>query len=542
MLFTEFPIPLVHYDNILNQDRYRENYDGGFKLIAPHDRILPFQFRSGGASDQVSAWTIRKPDGSAVASIAPSVIGKKAIETYSYFIWGGNAPLTLAGGGSLDLDCGFYYNEITYGGGAKVYSEIFYVPFERYSANPVLFPYLLIEYGNAGEIDPVHYAEGYVNRMYLDTFITKGTPTLDRETELDGYGQPVTVSQKINISYEMVIDIVPDFMVKAVGFMTISGSVMIKTKKGIRVGNIFRSTFDIEEIAGGGSSLITLKFDQGDFYFNSSASASIGTGSGPGLPGGTVGDVTQVLTMVYGGNITPTSSPPNPLTNPMFWSVTGKGEVYPNFGGLTLTGDFGFISWDGSNYSIDSTDLPVIVGPPGPQAPYSNYFVEAFFVDNLIDKNVRFRHFTDAESRYVVEDKNGRVMMRFGSPSAPVEDPPIPVSVSFQNAESGQDSNLQIKVIRDGVVVQVESMYFNEGPRPFVGAVVGDTLQAEAFSIINVVSGPNRSDPWIPGTTQFLEFTGEITKSTTNNPGSLVTSRVLTNNNPITISAYTVAP
>lgn len=539
MLFKEFPIPLVHYDDLNQQDRFRENAEGAFKLLAPHDRLLPFQFRSETSSENVSAWTIRSLDGSATRAIAPSVFTKQVIETFSYFIWGGNSPLTLAGGGSLDLPCGYYYNEITLTSGAKVYSEVFFVPFERYSANPVLFPYLLIEYGNAGDIDPVYYASGYVNRLYLDTFITKGTPTLDRESELDGHGNPVTVSQKINISHELVIDIVPDYMVKAVAFMTISGSVLIRTKKGIRLGNIFRSTFDIEEIAGGGVSLVTLKFDQGEYYINTSGVTP--GGNGPALPGGTVGGVTQVLTMVYGGNITPASSPPSPLLNPMFWSVTGKGETYPNFGGLTLTGDFGFISWDGSNYSIDSTDLPTIVGPPGAPgspAPYNNYFVEAFFVDNLIDRNVKYHHFRDPEGRYVVEDGTGKIMMRFG---ASIPDPPVPVSISMQNAESGQDSNLQVKILKPSGEVIVRTMFYTEGPIPVPGAVVGDTVQAEAFSIIENVSLPH-SPAWIPGTTQYLAFSGELTKSTTNNPGSLVTSKILTDATPIIISAYTVAP
>lgn len=539
MLFKEFPIPLVHYDDINKQDRFRENAEGAFKLLAPHDRLIPFQFRSETSSENVTAWSVKNYDGTTIATISPSVFTKQVIETFAYFIWGGNSPLTLSGGGSLDLPCGYYYNELTLTSGAKIYSEVFFVPFERYSSNPALFPYLLIEYGNAGDIDPVYYSSGYVNRLYLDTFITKGTPTLDRETELDGHGQPVTVSQKINITHELVIDIVPDYMVKAIGFLSISGSVLIRTKKGVRLGNIYRSTFDIDDIAGGGSALVTLKFDQGEYYINTSAVAPLG--SGPTLPGGTVGGVTQVLSMVYGGNITPASSPPSPLLNPMFWSVTGKGETYPNFGGVTLTGDFGFVSWDGSNFSIDSTDLPTIVGPPGPpgsNALYSNYFEEIFYVDNLTDRNVKYHTYRDAEGRLVTADGSGKIMMRFG---ASIPDPPVPVSISMQNAESGQDSNLQIKIFKPSGEIIVRTMFFNEGPIPIIGAVVGDTVQAEAYSIIENVTLPH-SPAWIPGTTQYLEFSGQATKSTTDNPGSIVSFKVLTDATPIIISAYTVAP
>lgn len=165
----------------------------------------------------------------------------------------------------------------------------------------------------------------------------------------------------------------------------------------------------------------------------------------------------------------------------------------------------------------------------------TNRFKSVIFVDSLLGDNEWYEATTLEDGRWVLKDSADKILLMFGAASEVI----VPVNISFTNSElSGADSNLQIKVFRGGEIVHFRDMYWTEGPLQLV-ARVGDTVQAEARSIINLSAGGDRSDPWPPGTTQYLEFTGLATKTTTDNPGSLVSSKVLTDQTPIVISAYT---
>ncbi len=62
----------------------------------------------------------------------------------------------------------------------------------------------------------------------------------------------------------------------------------------------------------------------------------------------------NVISAVFKGKADP-SDTPEPPTSPVFYiGVTG---VYPNFGGVEITGDFGFIIWNGTEWQSANVDL-----------------------------------------------------------------------------------------------------------------------------------------------------------------------------------------
>lgn len=265
MLFEEQPLPLVYYDNLLKQTRFKPNAPiSGVELIVPHDRLIPFQIRKTIVELEVAtAWVIKDKSGNVVATLAHASVQKATTSTFDFHYFKADAAIPLQAGGTLNLDCGEYYSEVTIGGVAYI-SEVFKAV--TYTS-PETFNYLKIEYSNPSSINPVYYGDNYVNRIYLDTFITKPRPIITRETEPDGWDNEIIISQKIVQKWLVAAGLMPDFLVQALTFMAINKTISITERKALRTGSVYNVIIDTEDDDMGNQTAVDIEFQQDDIIY-----------------------------------------------------------------------------------------------------------------------------------------------------------------------------------------------------------------------------------------------------------------------------------
>ena len=68
-----------------------------------------------------------------------------------------------------------------------------------------------IRFSDSTDIDPIRYRNGFVQEIYLDTFIHTSEPEIEEETETDGLGNKNTTFSKLTIKQKIEI-IVPDYV------------------------------------------------------------------------------------------------------------------------------------------------------------------------------------------------------------------------------------------------------------------------------------------------------------------------------------------
>lgn len=284
MLFDELPIPLVFYDNLNKQTRFQENFPYmGSELIVPNDRLIPFQIRKVFIADQaVVYWKIKDLNGVLVAEInSLNKIIKASSATFDVFYYKANDPLTTAAG-NLNLPCGEYYSEISING-TIYFSEVFRsVQYESDNT----FPYLKLEWNNKSSLGSVFYGDLYTNRLYLDALIGLPKPKIERETEPDGYDNPVIISQRIITPYEVSAGYLPGFLVNALSFMSINDTIILTTKKNVRSGKVVNLTLKLTEEETNTLMGVDLTFEQSEVIFKNACDGF----DIPMVPGNDAGD------------------------------------------------------------------------------------------------------------------------------------------------------------------------------------------------------------------------------------------------------------
>lgn len=271
MLFNELPLGLPFYENVKNQNQYRENCQGKcpFRIISPNDRIIPFQFRKQtNGLDYVTEWWLYHSYGGEAINLSSNIEDKiktYIIDGYDYIVYEGGG-LDFTPGTALDIPSGEYYMVIKTLSG-WYYSECFYVPIERFNEDdPESFPYMCLEWWDSSDFDKIYYTDGFKNRIYLDTFITGSEPEIIEDGENDGDDNFIPTFQKLVIGYNFTISPAPDFLKNALNAMCIHDNVIIYTKGYERIGNIkeIKVTSEIEQ--GGCSSTLIVDFVQPIYY------------------------------------------------------------------------------------------------------------------------------------------------------------------------------------------------------------------------------------------------------------------------------------
>lgn len=271
LLYDELPQPLPFYDDIQKQARFQPAYDKHlFRLLVQNDRLIPFQVHFDIDETIVSAQVLRL-DGTEEIELAVNQFDLVPLEDkgYNYYLWTADSPLR-SGGTDIFLPCGpQYYLKITTGFG-EYFSEVF-------SPISEVDKFLCLEWTEEHNIDPVYYGNdfGFKFWIFVDTFITKGLPVVVIDSEEDGHGEIVDISRKVNITYDIDLGVVPNYIYEAIAFMAIHREVRIYTPKNLREGNIKNIALEEAQLEGIAFWHLIVNFQQGRYYYNTACGNDI---------------------------------------------------------------------------------------------------------------------------------------------------------------------------------------------------------------------------------------------------------------------------
>jgi len=202
------------------QESYQERFSEGCNidctptLLAPNDRLLPFQIAHAGAGAG-SALTITEfkllkacPTGvfQEITEIDLSYnISQAGIFTQyqepgiSWIIYDGLAPLKTNSNTVLKIPGGAWAAKLVTSAGT-FWSE-YICPKD---ANQ-LASFYKVEYYNSCSVGGAVYSTGYKNICYLDAVMLPPKIEMEEEVEKDGYGQPVPVLQRFLYKYRVAL-------------------------------------------------------------------------------------------------------------------------------------------------------------------------------------------------------------------------------------------------------------------------------------------------------------------------------------------------
>ena len=147
------------------------------------------------------------------------------------------------------------------------YSEMFFIPENFfYIGAAASADFLKLSWYNNSDIRPIFYnnLDGsgiakFKNTLYLDTFIHASEPEVTEDGTRDGNDELIITFQKVVIPYRITL-IVPDFIKKALCVMPLHGIINIRTKKGIRDGNLEEVKINSALEASGALSVVDILF------------------------------------------------------------------------------------------------------------------------------------------------------------------------------------------------------------------------------------------------------------------------------------------
>lgn len=278
LIFNETPTAFPWYDKLEKQDRFRENVLEGcwFKLIAPKNTLLPFQFRKAKAPELPTKWEIMSLANDPVINISNNIglIKGKSLSGMDYIYFGGN-QLTFIRVINIDevveeplnLPPGYYYSKLTFPS-SSFYSEIFYVP-----SKPFLFSdqdtneYLRLVWYNNTDMEPFYYNDKvddvpiFKNVLFLDTFTTSSEPEIIEEGDKDGAGNIVPDFQQAVIKYRISL-IVPDYLKLALVLIQMHSYIFLHERKNLRSGDLKRVNTSTGLEANGAMSTVDIIYEQ----------------------------------------------------------------------------------------------------------------------------------------------------------------------------------------------------------------------------------------------------------------------------------------
>lgn len=201
-------IPLRIYDDVKKQNRYKKQCRGiqVYELITPNNKILPFFIKRIDDHKFPTEINIRDLDGNLVLDALSGLTFEMLTDgTYAYLFYYG----TIITGFS-DLACGFYYLEIVFCETEKYYSEVFTK--KPFTTDDELQPYVLLEWKHSKNITDLVYQTGYVNRLYIDSFLCAPDYALEEEGDENGDKEFIPTFQRGIKKYKIEITPVPEYI------------------------------------------------------------------------------------------------------------------------------------------------------------------------------------------------------------------------------------------------------------------------------------------------------------------------------------------
>ncbi|WP_437918590.1 hypothetical protein [Sphingobacterium sp. LRF_L2] len=272
LLFDELPQPLAFYDDIEKQSRFHPGHERNlFRLLVENNRLIPFQIRFD-VDETIRDVNILRIDGTHVIGLSIEQFKFVPLpeQEYNYYLWGADSPLVDVNGDDIYILCGDQYFlkiETEHG---EYFSEVF---------SPVsdTDTYLILEWTEDHNVDPVYYGTdfGFKFWFFVDTFITKGLPVVVIDSEEDGFGEIVDISRKVNITYDIDLGVVPNYIYEAIAFMAIHREVRIYTPKNLREGSIKNIALEEAQIEGIPFWHLVVNFQQGRYYYNTACGIDI---------------------------------------------------------------------------------------------------------------------------------------------------------------------------------------------------------------------------------------------------------------------------
>jgi len=285
MLFNNLPLPLTWHNNLLLQDRFRQNVavNAVHAQLAPYNGLLPFQIIHPTTSELPYSWKIKCATDATVANIIagytePTIldISGFAISALTAETLDGNDILTfknannslailagLAGG----LVPGVYYMEMIFtsvNAGVPIVSELFRVPVDRFQWNvPSTCNYPVLKWYHNSDFKPIHYPgdASFYNLLYLDSFVTASEPELEITGEKDGNDELFPTFQKAVIKYRLSA-VVPDFIKIALFIMQMHDNKFLTLEYGLRTGEIKNIDVSASLTNDGAYSVVEILFEQ----------------------------------------------------------------------------------------------------------------------------------------------------------------------------------------------------------------------------------------------------------------------------------------
>ncbi|WP_313515657.1 hypothetical protein [Sphingobacterium sp.] len=272
LLFDEIPQPITWYDEFENQSRFLMGYENHmFNLMVQNDRLLPFQIRF--PSDEfVTKFEIYDSFDVLISSLEIAQLKHVNLveQDFNYYLWLSDYAIKTISGQDLNLHCGksYYLKLVT--NYSQYYSEVF-TPIDNVEK------YLMIEWSEEHNVDPAYYLGefGFRFRFFVDTFITKGIPSIIVESDEDGHGEIIDISRKVNITYDIDFGIVPNFIYESIAFMAIHRDITITTPKNLREGSVINVSLEETQIDNLAYWHLVMNFQQGRYYYNTACGHDI---------------------------------------------------------------------------------------------------------------------------------------------------------------------------------------------------------------------------------------------------------------------------
>ena len=214
-IFNELPTAFPFYDDLNQINGKRENVENlcAFKLVSPKNALLPFQIRMNTAKPNPIKWEIYSECDNGFTSPINISENLSKVKIYVFdnvkqAVYFGDA-LTVSGN-PLNLVCGAYVSKFTFSDGTYFISEVFYVPENKFNVGESN-EFMMVEFWNDADMEPILYRDNFRQRIYLDTFVHSAVPEMEEESAKDGVNNAVPIWQKLTLKYKFT-DVVPDFV------------------------------------------------------------------------------------------------------------------------------------------------------------------------------------------------------------------------------------------------------------------------------------------------------------------------------------------
>lgn len=212
-LYDELTTILPFYENIRNQNRFKENVKKNcdFKLLSPSNAFLPFMLKLPKSSPKPTGMNLIDLNGTKT-NISNNISRLRAFdfEDFAYCYYNGESLIFKYETFEQELNLtGFFYLEIVVDG-KSYFSEVFFMCSEI-KTNEFSNKYVKIEYFDEKDIEPLRYRNDFKQVIYLDTFIHTSEPEIEEESENDGFANKIPTFTKLTVKQKFEI-YVPDFV------------------------------------------------------------------------------------------------------------------------------------------------------------------------------------------------------------------------------------------------------------------------------------------------------------------------------------------